>query len=188
MHCSSVIQKLPNYEYWSIVFWLLTWGTYLLIGRSFVFSWDVSPLRVKWNGEIISQWAEKGVKWSWMYKRQQGKLGLGQRERNKREKLTGRQLPLLPHCQAHLLQAPFNFPLRLSGGTHGHFWADIYQLDHKLHSSLPLNSEPSRGWGLGSSLHKLGREKKTVKWRLIGSCPKLHSVGAIYNIFQAATY
>lgn len=44
------------------------------------------------------------------------------------------------------------------------------------------------GGGMRLSLHKLGREKKTVKWRLIGSCHKLYSVRAIYSIFQAATY
>lgn len=62
-----------------------------------------------------------------------------------------------------LLKAPFNFPLQFSGGTDGRVGADIYQLDHKLDSSLPLNPEPSRGRGVGSSLHKLGREKKTIK-------------------------
>ena len=61
-----------------------------------------------------------------------------------------------------LSKAPFNFPLRLSGGTYGHVRADIYQLDHKLDSSLPLNPEPSRGQGLGSSLLRLGREKRPL--------------------------
>lgn len=51
-------------------------------------------------------------------------------------------------------------PLQLSGGTSVHLGADIHQLDHTLVSSLPLNSEPSGGRGVGYSLHRLGREKK----------------------------
>lgn len=61
-----------------------------------------------------------------------------------------------------LLKAPFNFPLRLSGGACGHVRADTYRLDHKLDSPLPLNPEPSRGQGLVSSLLKLGREKRPL--------------------------
>lgn len=51
-------------------------------------------------------------------------------------------------------------PLQRSGGTSVHLGADIHQLDHTLVSSLPLNSEPSAGRGVGYSLHRLGREKK----------------------------
>lgn len=59
-------------------------------------------------------------------------------------------------------KAPFNSPCQLSGGTSVHVGADIYQLDHTLDSSLPCDSEPSRGRGVGCSLHKLGREQKTA--------------------------
>lgn len=63
--------------------------------------------------------------------------------------------------------------------------ADYYCIRTPLCSQT---QSQTAGGGMRLSLHKLGREKKTVKWRLIGSCHKLYSVRAIYSIFQAATY
>lgn len=52
----------------------------------------------------------------------------------------------------------------------------------------PNQSQTAGGRGCGALTAQTWQGEKTVKWRLIGSRPKLYSVRAIYSIFQAATY
>lgn len=57
----------------------------------------------------------------------------------------------------------------LPGLVHMH---TCWLLSTQSPSWLPCSQSQSQtaGGGMGLSLHKLGREKKTVKWELIGSC------------------